>query len=387
MVSQASSLPAEMVTSQSRFDHAITQLARAPRIAVDTESDGFHRYPERVCLIQLADKNAVYLIDPLNVPDLSPLKRIFEDARIEKVLHSADYDLRTLDREWGLRMRGLYDTSVAAHFTSLNRLGLGTVLEEILGVHVPKEKKLQRADWSLRPLSEEALSYAASDVTHLLPLRDALDKRLKELGRESWVAEECLRLEETRYVPPEPPEKAFLGLKGSGALDGRGLAILKQLFLLREREALRRGRPPFRVLSNNILLDLAADPDVQGKEKESLAKVLIGPFGNPIRKALRQGQADPIGTRPRPNQHLRPRPTQEEQERFASLRRWRTGEGLRLNIDPALVWPMVSLERLSRPPASLDDELASAEVRQWQTAQFQASIRKELLSKPEPREA
>ena len=387
MVSQASSSPAEMVTSQSRLTHAVTQLAKAPRIAVDTESDGFHRYPERVCLIQLADNTAAYLIDPLSVPDLSPLMRFFEDAGVEKVFHSADYDLRTLDREWDLRIRGLYDTSVAAHFTSLNRLGLGTVLEEILGVHVPKEKKLQRADWSLRPLSEEALSYAASDVTHLLPLQDALDKRLKELGRERWVAEECLRLEETRYVPPEPPEKAFLGLKGSGALDGRGLAVLKQLFLLREREALRRGRPPFRVMSNHTLLDLAADPNVTGKQKESLAKVLNGPLGKPIRKALRQGQADPIVKRPRSSQRPRPRPTQEEQERFASLRSWRNGEGLRLKIDPSLLWPMVSLERLSRLPGSLDDELASAEVRQWQAAQFKVSISKALLSAPEPIEA
>ena len=142
--------------------------------------------------MQIATTTNGYIIDPLAIgADVGPLGEVFQNQHIEKVVHSADYDLRSLDREWGFRVRNVFDTSVAAAFIGSTRLGLANVLEEVIGVIVIKSKKLQRADWTIRPLRDEALAYAAEDVRHILKLREVLGERLKVLGREHWVAEEC----------------------------------------------------------------------------------------------------------------------------------------------------------------------------------------------------
>ncbi|MEE9285460.1 MAG: ribonuclease D, partial [Dehalococcoidia bacterium] len=294
-VSEAAQRSAQLVTDGRTLTDLIKTLRREPSVAVDIESNGFHRYPERVCLVQLASRNECYIVDPLAIDDMAPLGRLLEDESIQKVLHGPDYDLRSLDREWGFRIRNLYDTSVAAHLVGLERRGLAAASEHFLGVILKKEKRLQRADWSLRPLSQAALSYAANDVAYLLQLRDAIVARLASLGRTDWALEESARLEGLRYAAPEPPERAYLSMKGSRALDGRGLAVLKELVVLREREARRLGRPPFRVLSDRPLLFLAANPRADLAQTPGVGAPALRRMGNGIRKALKDGMAsDPV---------------------------------------------------------------------------------------------
>ena len=196
-------LPVHMVVTQGGLAAVAADLAKQRQVALDTESNGFFRYPEQVCLLQFATESNIYLVDPLAIGDVSPLGPVFEDERIEKIMHGADYDIRSLDREWGYRLRNLYDTGVAAHFIGMDRLGLGVLIEELLGITVAKEKRLQRADWSVRPLSEEALAYAAEDVAHLLDLRRVLTEKLTTLERHAWVTEEHGRLTEVRYSPQD----------------------------------------------------------------------------------------------------------------------------------------------------------------------------------------
>ena len=241
------------------------EVLRSPFVSVDTESNGFFRYPDQVCLVQLATDTGCYLIDPLAVDTPDALARILQDPSIQKVLHSGDNDIRTLDKEWGLRIVNLYDTSIGARFIGLERLGLGNVAEEVIGLTLAKDKRLQRADWSLRPLSDEALQYAASDVLHLKPLMDELIHRTDALGRSGWVEEECRRFEDIRYSPPDPPEKSFISIKGNATLDGRGLAILRELAIFRESAALKIGRPTFRVMPDRSLVAIAQDPSVDLK--------------------------------------------------------------------------------------------------------------------------
>ncbi len=178
---------AELVKTQSQLEAAIELALKQSRVAVDLESNGFYRYPERVCLVQLAVGPSVYLIDPLALEDPSPLGELLADAAVEKVFHSADYDIRSLDRDWGFPVRGLFDTSIAAAFVGAERLGLAAVLKEYLDVEVNKSKRLQRADWTRRPISDELLRYAAEDVRHLARLRTLLYDRLDSLGRTEWV--------------------------------------------------------------------------------------------------------------------------------------------------------------------------------------------------------
>ena len=364
-------MPLEMVTTAPRMAALFKELSRHGRIALDTESNGFHRYPERVCLVQLATPSGVHLIDPLVVDDMGALGEMLANEAIQKVLHAADYDIRSLDRQWGFRIRGLYDTSIAARFSGLNRLGLATVIQDVLGVVTSKDKRQQRSDWSLRPLSDRALEYAADDVRYLFDLQEVLAKRLETLGRTEWVAEECARLAEIRYSAPQV-ETAFLSAKGGGVLDGRGLAILKALFAFREAEARRRGRPPFRILPDSTLLFLAANPAADLAEVSGLGRGALQRIGKGLGLALRDGMRAPPVRRPK-----RPRETSAPREAavLKELKACRTEEGTRLGLDPALLWPAPSLERLARTSGTLEAELNAPEVRAWQRRHLGPSLR------------
>ena len=370
----------ELVATAGRLKVLVESLLREERIALDTEGNSFHRYPEQLCLVQIGASSGTYVIDPIAIDDPAPLGALLAEPRVEKVVHSADYDLRSLDREWGFRVRNLFDTSIAAKFTGAQRLGLDTVLVDVLGVEISKDTRLKRSDWSIRPLFEAALEYAADDVAHLLELRDSLSRRLASLGRQAWVAEECARMEEVRYSPPDPPEVAFLSMKGSRKLDGRGLAVLRELVVFRDAEARRRGVPPYRVVSNDALLFLAQSPGSDLADAPGLGETARRRIGRALLAAVRAGgSAQPV-SRPLPLTMPEPRPTQAQLDRFQALKRWRTEQGERLGLDPALIWPMASLELLARSPQALAEELSSSTaVRRWQRAEFSASLRQRLL--------
>lgn len=369
---------AEFIDDAAGLEALARALAKERRIAFDMESNGFFRYPERICLIQIASAQGIFLVDTAALEYVEPLGAVLADPGIEKIIHSADYDLRSLDRQWGFRVRHISDTSVGAHFCGLDKLGLGTVAAQFLGVMLEKEKRLQRADWGVRPLSQEALDYAAADVAYLLQLRDAISVKLAELGRTAWVEEECRRLEEIRYEGDASPETAYLSVKGSRTLDGRGLAVLKRLYLLREKEALRKGRPPFRVFGNDVLLHIAANPKAELKDAPGMTHLLLERYGRAIKQAMEEGLEAPPEKRPPPMHPFLPRPTAEQLARMQKLRAWRTEVGKQLSLDPALVWPMASLDRLMRTPELFDRELASPDVRRWQAAEFGASLRAAL---------
>ena len=347
-------------------------------MSLDIESNGFHRYPERVCLVQLAAEGSVFLIDPLGTPDMGALGKLLADPSVEKVFHSADYDLRSLDRDWGFRVSNLFDTSVAAAFAGSTHLGLAAVLQEYLGVEVPKSKRLQRADWTLRPLSAEARLYAASDVLYLERARDLLVERLDGLSRLEWVREECERLAETRYQPRDAAW-AFLKMKGSHALDSRGLAVLRSLHRFREREAVRRDRPPFKVVSDAVLVGLAASPHSDLATVTGLGRYGGPPAAEALLAAIRDGLRDGLVTRPRRKPLNTRRLSAAERakvaERLQCAKGWRTRLGQRLGLDPALLWPATSLERLAGRRSSIDEEFESGSVRSWQRREFGDSLR------------
>lgn len=369
---------AEIVTTTERLTEVVRYASEFRLVGLDIESNGFHRYPERICLVQMAVEESVFLLDPLKIPDMSALGHLLTDPLVEKVLHSADYDLRSLDRDWGFRISNLFDTSIAAAFAGSTSLGLAAVLREYLGVEVPKSKRLQRSDWTIRPLSTEALRYAASDVLHLKRARDLLVNRLDSLSRLAWVKEECKRLAGTRYRPPDV-EWGFLSMKGSRTLDARGLAVLRSLHRFREREAVRKDRPPFKVLSDTVLISLASKPHSILATVQGIGRYGRGTAAKALQDAIYRGaQTDPI-TPPRRKQvkTRRPRPSERDKsaERLRYAKTWRTEQGLRLGLDPALLWPAKSLERIAACHSSVDEECESVDVRLWQRREFGESLR------------
>jgi len=365
----------DLLTTSDQVSGLAQILFQEPCIAIDTESNSRHRYPERVCLIQIATNNKVYLIDALAVDDMEPLGEVMADGRVVKVIHGADYDLRCLDREWGFQVRNLYDTSVAARFIGMDQIGLSSLAKVLLGVNLPKDAKLQKGDWSRRPLSQDASNYAAADVLYLQSIRKVLESKVRTLERSSWVAEECARMEQIRYVAPDL-EMAYLSLKGSNWLNGQEKAILKRLFILREAEARRRNRPPYYVLPHEILVYLASNADKDLSQISSLERQVNSRFGRLLRSALDRGLSDPPISSPK--YYSTQMATTEEKERLQMLKKWRMDLGRKLLIDQALIWPMVSLERLAKSPHKLGSEIHSHEVRRWQREQFASSLKDHL---------
>jgi ribonuclease D len=368
-----------LADSPRTWDETLRHVGQATRLGLDTEADSRHHYPEKVCLLQVSTPRAVYVVDPLAGLDMAPLARVLDDPGVEKVLHGADFDLRGMHRDWGHTVRGLYDTNVAARLAGLERVGLAALLEDLLGLSIPKEERLQRADWSRRPLSIDALAYAAGDVAHLFALRDALDARLGELGRRAWAAEEFERLEQVRYSPPDP-ETTFLGVKGSHRLSPQGLTVLRELHAVREAEALRLDRPPGFIINAETLVHLAAKPETPLMEVPGLSPAIARRMGRALEGALERGRSGAPYRRPPAEFPPRPRPTNAERHRLAKLKEWRTGLGKELALDPALCWPARSLERLAREPGTLDAELDSPEVRRWQRESFGIGLRKALVT-------
>jgi ribonuclease D len=258
--------PPTLVADAAALADLVLRLRDEPVVAFDTESNSFHVYRERVCLLQVSTRSADYVVDPLAV-DPAPLGEVLCDGR-ETVLHGADYDVRCLRREWGWRLPRLFDTMAAARRLGHDALGLSGLVERQFGVRL--SKAFQRADWGRRPIARDLLTYAALDTHYLLPIHDALSQELAAKG----LAEEA-RKEFDRIASVEPREKVFdpegwRRLKGARELDPAGKAILRALWIAREDRARGDDRPPFKVLGEQAMLELARR---KPRTDEELARV------------------------------------------------------------------------------------------------------------------
>lgn len=192
--------PYILVKGEEHLNSIAAGLKRERSIGVDIEADSMFHYLEKVCLIQISTRLQNIIVDPLSLDDLSPLAPVFSDPNIRKVFHGADYDMRSLYRDFGIEVNALFDTHIAAKFLGAPETGLAPLLKNRLGVAV--DKKYQKKDWSLRPLPPAMLAYAAHDTCYLLPLSRILERELRDKDRLLWVEEECEFLCKVRPVPP-----------------------------------------------------------------------------------------------------------------------------------------------------------------------------------------
>lgn len=247
--------PVRLVDDQAGLDQLLRDLAEAPRYALDTE---FHRertYFPRLALIQLAWDGGLALIDPLAV-DVAPLGALLARDALA-VLHAADQDLEVLERACGAAPRRIFDTQIAAGFLGHGTPSLQTIIERILQLRLPKGDRL--TDWSRRPLTATQLTYAASDVAHLLELADALVQELDALGRREWAEQECADLLE-RDRGEQDPDTAWWRLRDSRQLRGPSRGVAQSVAAWRERHAVQRDIPARFVLPDLALLSIAQRP-------------------------------------------------------------------------------------------------------------------------------
>ncbi|MDD3991792.1 MAG: HRDC domain-containing protein [Desulfobacteraceae bacterium] len=360
-----------MVADPDALARAAKHFSGCRIIAVDLEADSMYHFREKVCLLQMAAAGESRVIDPLAVPDLSALAPLFARPDIRKIFHGADYDVRSLYRDFGIVIDNLFDTQIAATFLGFTETGLDGMLRQCFGIQL--DKKFQKKDWSRRPLPEEMVTYAARDVIYLEPLAERLQAELEAKGRLEWVEEECDLLRQVR--PPEPNNSPmFLRFKGAGRLDRRSLAVLEALLQLRATIAARKDRPLFKVFGNAGLLTLAREKPTTLDALtacKALSPKQITIHGEAILNAIDRALGIPPNRLPhyprqRP-QHAAP----EVPDRVAALKSWRDRQAIKLTIDPAVLFNKAQLTAIARAyPRRMEELRQIPEIRRWQINSF-----------------
>ena len=241
------------VNTPKALDYFITSLRGYFPLALDTEADSLHHYRESVCLIQVSHAEQHFLIDPL---DDFPLAELWPPtSRHTWILHGADFDLRMLRRAGAPEPQAVFDTMLAAQLVGLKAFGYGALVEHFCGLVLNKGS--QKADWSRRPLSQTMIDYAVQDTQYLEPIAEALGKLLEDKGRLTWHEQSCARVVASSKVLREDDPENDWRISGSALLSPQALAIVRELWHWREKEAEAVDLPVFKVLHNELLLDLA----------------------------------------------------------------------------------------------------------------------------------
>jgi ribonuclease D len=367
----------KMIESREALLRLVEKLAGETVLAWDLEADSLHHYREKVCLIQIATSTEVFLVDPLAVPDISVLAALLENPAIRKVFHGADYDIRSLYRDFSLSVHNLFDTMIACQLLGEKEVGLAAVLKKRFGAEL--DKRYQKADWSRRPLNAGMIAYAAADTSYLVALYRQLEKELAGRGRLSWVEEECLLLSEVRAADREG-EPFFLRFKGASRMDRRTLAVLEELLQFRDERARLSDRPPFKILSNETMRELAEKKPATLQDMAGIPGLparSVERYGRDILKAVAQGCAVPDDRLPLLVRPVRPERDAEREDRLKRLKRWREGKALALGIDAGILVNNALLENLAKEvPRTLSDLDAFPVLRRWQKGE----LGEELLS-------
>ena len=358
--------------SVSRF---LDSIADARELALDTEGASFHRFVDRIYLIQVSTRREHAIIDPLRIGAPAALGALLENPDVEVVFHDADYDLRLLHQDYGWRVTNMFDTRIAAQLLGVNAFGLAAMLERSFGVKL--DKKHQRADWSMRPLTPGMLDYAAQDTLHLLGLRDELESELEKKGRLSWAKEEFLRLEGTKWEPSSVAE-AFLRVKGARDLTRRELALLRELVAWREAIALQLDRATFRVVSNDALLEIARTaPETTAALGliKGMPRGMVERGGDDVLAAVQRGLAVAEDQLPNFPRAARWDKDPEFDRKVAALKAVRDEAAKRLDLDPGVLFSRERMETVvRRSPRTVEALGEIPELRQWQVAELGAGL-------------
>jgi ribonuclease D len=310
-------------------------LRRKRVIAADLEADSMYHFQERVCLIQIATRQENVIVDPLAVPDLSDLAPILANPRIEKVFHGADYDVRSLHRDFGIVIHNLFDTQIAARFLGFAETGLEAVLGREFGVSM--DKKYQKKDWSQRPLPPEMLAYAAEDDGPL-----------------------------------------FLRFKGAGKLPPRDLAVLEGVLRFRRNMAKRKDRPPFKVFGNSAvkrIVEIRPETPEAVEASGAFSRKQLNMYARPVARIVSEALARSESELPTYPRRSAPPLSPRAPLRVKALKAWRDERCADLDMDPALVLNKSQMTAISaRNPTSLEELAEVEELREWQRAEFGPEI-------------
>ncbi len=369
----------ELIETRPDLDALAHDLLGEKVIAVDTEADSFYHYFDKTCLVQIGTRRQIYLIDPLALggpAELSPLAPVFASPDIRKIFHAAEYDIFVLKRDCSFEFANLFDTMISAQLLGYPSVGLSRIAARHFDVNLPKDE--QRSDWSRRPLTAQQMSYAAADVLYLLPLAERLWRELKEAKRQRWAIEEFEALCRRRWPERDFDEFGYLRIKGARRLDPKALSVLRALYLVRDRRARELDRPPFKVLGNRTLIEIA---ERRPKKLSELAEIkgftdlLLRRLGRDVLGAVRDGRADEHGPLPKLPPSGRRRMDRHADRRLLALKRWRAERAEQLALDPGVLCPNSALEAIAwRAPGTPADLEGLPELKGWFVREFAAEV-------------
>jgi len=365
----------QLIETLSELKTVADLFKKEKAIAVDLEADSMYHLKEKVCLIQMATHDINVVIDPLTIHDLSPLKPLFENRSIKKIFHGADYDVRSLYRDFKININNLFDTQLACMFLGISKTGLEAAVKKWFKVSL--DKKYQRKDWSKRPLSGDMMAYAAKDTLYLLPLAKILDEKLKKLGRLSWVNEECRYLSKVR--PASANHKPlYLKFNGAGRLDSRSLAVLEALLQYRKTIAKKEDRPLFKIFGNNSLMKLVATKPVNlslVEKTKALSPRQIRMHGDAVIDVINKAFKMPGDSLPAyPHKKALPLPPQVP-KRVKAIKAWRDTVANKLKIDPSLLFNKTLLTAIAlQNPKDVKSLESIKGMKNWQKNEFGEKI-------------
>ena len=341
-----------LIDKQEPFEKLLNDLSRQNKVAIDTESNSLYAYQEQVCLIQFSTDRCDYILDPLSKIDISGLALIFESPSIEKIFHAAEYDIICLKRDFDFKFNNIFDTMVAGRILGYKAVGLASMVD--ISFNVKINKKYQRANWGRRPLPNDMIRYARLDTHFLIPLRNKLKKELTDNQVWGIAKEDFGRLCET-----EPQARENNGscskITGSQTLSSQQLAILQKLCEYRDKQAKKYNVPPFKVLSNRTLVNIAVEAPEDEKglwhvEGLSMKNIRIHSAG--LLDAVKIG----LKTKPVQRAAYRPKPSEKYIDRLEALKNWRKVTGQKQGVPSDVILPRDILEMIAKErPKSLQE--------------------------------
>jgi ribonuclease D len=363
----------ERIETVSDLEALSRELLKQKVVAIDTEADSFYHYFDKTCLVQIATRRGIYLVDPLALggpEELQPLAPVLAAPEIRKIFHAAEYDIYVLKRDCGFAFANLFDTMVSAQLLGYPAIGLSALAERHFGLKLPKDE--QRSDWSVRPLRDSQLTYAAADVSHLIPLTERLEKELRKAKRLEWAQEEFDALTRREWPERTFDRLGYLRIKGARSLDPTTLGVLRELFLVRDKRAREIDRPAFKVLGNRTLLEISDRRPASEEELGAIKGVtdlILRRFGREILAAVARGVKKGHGPIPKKlasDAPARRRMDRRTERSVVALKRWRTTRARELGLDPGVLCPNSALEAIAwQRPESGNDLLELPGVKGW----------------------
>ena len=331
-----------MIDTEEKLDGLLPALRAAPWIALDTEADSLHAYPEKLCLLQISSEGVEALVDPLVKVSLAALFKILHDHQL--IMHGADYDLRLLRKAFDFKPTAIFDTMLAARLVGCREFGLGNLVHKYLGVKL--EKGPQKADWSRRPLTPRMEEYARNDTRFLKPIADILRQELEGKGRLKWHEEACQRLIEECSIVKTPDLDQVWRIKGSYHLGPEALAVLREIWHWREKEAVASNKPPYFILQPDTMIGMSIAA-VEGRGVETLIPKRFSPRRqSTLVKAVQKGAH--ATDRPQVIRAAHYRQTAEEKRRYHELEKKRNKRAHDLGIDPTIIASRAELVQMAR---------------------------------------